>query len=209
MIVDPQVKYWDTSINGEASQPASSRVAGVMARVDAEKGFWNSISNNEIYGITGTHRPVDFELGDPLSRANYLNENEVTTIVRKDGYRVWGNRSTSADPKWAFLCVRRTADMIHESLIRAHLWAVDRAITATYVDDVVEGVQNYLDNLTARGAILGGRCWADEELNTPDQIALGRVYFNFDFTPVYPAERITFRSHLTNDYISTIFAQAA
>jgi hypothetical protein len=208
-IIDPAVKVFDTATNAEATQAASPRVAGIIAKSDNERGFWWSPSNREMQGITGTSRAVDFELGDASSRANYLNENEVATIIRKDGYRLWGNRSCSADPKWAFLSVRRTADMIHESLLRSHLWAVDRNITRTYVEDVLESVNAYLAHLTAIGAVIGGRCWADEELNTPDQIALGRVYFDFDFTPPYPAERITFRSHLVNDYLSEIIPQAA
>lgn len=208
-IVDPGVKFWDTDLNAEAGQPASARVAGVIAKSDNERGFWWSPSNRLINGITGTTRNVDFQLGDPLSRANYLNENEVATIIRKDGYRLWGNRSCSADPKWAFLSVRRTADMIHESILAGHLWAVDRNITKTYLEDVAAGVNAYLAHLVAVGAILGGRCWADEELNTADQIVQGRVFFDIEFTPPYPAEHITFRSHLVNDYISQLFAAAA
>lgn len=208
-LVDPAVTYWDTRRHQNATQPASGRVAGIIAKSDNERGFWWSPSNREMTGISGTARAVDFELGDSSSRANYLNENEVATIIRKDGYRLWGNRSCSADPKWAFLSVRRTADMIHESLLRSHLWAVDRSITRTYVEDVVESVNAYLAHLVAIGAVLGGTCWADEELNTPDQIAQGKIYFDFDFTPPYPAEHITFRSHLVNDYLTEILPAAA
>jgi len=205
-LVDPAVKFFDTAANAEATQPASSRVAGVIARSDNERGYWWSPSNLEIYGVTGTARGVDFEMGNSESRANYLNENEIATIIHVDGFRLWGNRSCASDPKWAFLSVRRTADMIHEALLRSHLWAVDRNITKTYIEDVVSGVNAYLAGLTARGAIIGGTCWADEELNTPASIASGRVYFDFDFTPPYPAERITFRSHLTNAYLANILA---
>ena len=144
-------------------------------------------------------------MGDPNARANHLNENEVSTIIRQDGYRLWGNRTCSNDPKWAFLSVRRTADILNDSLLRAHLWAVDRNITKTYIEDVTEGVNAYLASLVAMGAILGGRCYADPELNTPANITQGKVYFDFDFTPPYPAEHITFRSHLVNDYIEEIF----
>lgn len=112
----------------------------------------------------------------------------------------------SADPKWTFLCVVRTADMIDESLKAAHLWAVDRGITKTYVSDVIEGVNAYLRYLNNIGAILGGSCWADPDLNSADQIAQGKVYFDFDFTPVYPSEHVIFRSHLVNDYIKEIFS---
>lgn len=203
-VVDPGVKIWDTESNQTVDAPASARVAGIIAKIDNERGFWWSPSNNTLNGVVGVSRPIDFSLRDPNTRANYLNENEVATIVHHDGYRLWGNRTCSTDPKWAFLSVRRTADIIHDSVLRAHLWAVDRNITKTYIEDVTGGVNAYLAHLKSIGAILGGKCYADPELNTPDQIAQGKVYFDFDFTPPFPAEHITFRSHLVNDYIEEI-----
>ena len=201
-VVDPHVKVMkDGAVQTE---PVSARVAGLIAKIDNDRGFWWSPSNHVINGIVGSHRAVDFALGDPNARANLLNEHEVATIIQEDGYRLWGNRTCASDPKWAFLSVRRTADMINESLLRAHLWAVDRNITKTYIDEVTEGVNAYLRRLKALGAILGGRCWADADLNTPTLIADGKIFFNFDFTPPYPAEHIVFRSHLVDDYIEEI-----
>lgn len=187
------------------SVPSSPAVAGMLAKSDNERGFWWSPSNQNVNGIVGTSRSIDFAMGDRASRANLLNEAKVATTIREDGFRLWGNRTLASDPKWAFLCVVRTADIINDSLQRAHLWAVDRGITKNYVSEVQEGVNAYLRHLVSIGAILGGRCWADKDLNTPDQIAQGKVYFDFDFTPVYPAEHIIFRSHLTNDYITEVF----
>lgn len=199
-VVDPWVLKVDSD-GATVQAPASPCVAGLIAKSDNERGFWWSPSNQRINGIVGTVRPVDFTLGDPNSRANLLNEAGVATIISQDGFRLWGNRSLSDDPKFAFLSVRRTADLINDSLLRAHLWAVDRNITRTYVEDVTEGVNDYLRYLTKIGAIIGGECWADPDLNTPDQIAQGKVYFNFDFSAAYPAERVVFRSTLTNDYL--------
>lgn len=203
-VVDPKVLVLDED-GTTITDWSSPRVAGLIARIDNERGFWWSPSNQEINGIQGTARTIDFVLGDASSRANLLNENEVATIIRQDGFRLWGNRTCSSDPKWAFLCVVRTADIINDSLLREHMWAVDRGIAKQYVNDVIEGVNAYLRNLVGLGAILGGTCWADPDLNTADQIADGKVYFDFDFTPVYPAEHIIFRSQLTNDYISEVF----
>ena len=204
LVVDPWVKVQrGTTI---VTEPASARIAGLLAKSDNDRGFWWSPSNQNINGIVGTGRPVDFRLGDANSRANLLNEQNVATIIRQDGYRLWGNRSLSSDAKWAFLCVRRTADILNDSLQREHLWAVDRAITKTYVKDVTEGVNAYIRSLVAQGALLGGRCWADPDLNTPANISQGKVFFTFDFTPPYPAEHITFRSLLTTDYIEEVFA---
>ena len=198
-VIDPWVLR-----DGEAV-PSSSAVAGLINKVDNERGFWWSPSNNEINGIEGTARAIDFTLGDYSSRANLLNEAKIATIVREQGFRLWGNRTLAMDPKYAFLSVRRTADMINESILRGHLWAVDRCITATYLEEVQESVRSYLRNLKARGAILGGDVWVDPELNSPTNIANGQVFFDFDFTPPYPAERVTFRSHLVNSYVVDLF----
>lgn len=204
-VVDPKIKK--TGSDGKIKEEfASAAVAGLMVKVDSERGWWWSPSNHNINGIQGTARAIDFKLGDANSRANMLNEKKIATIIRQDGYRLWGNRTLSSDQKWAFLCVVRTADIIADSLTAAHLWAVDRGITKNYVTDVVEGVNSYLRYLTNLGAILGGKCWADADLNTPDQIAQGKIFFDFDFTPTYPAEHVTFRSHLVNDYIKEVFA---
>lgn len=206
-IVDPFLKVFS---NGDIiDQPPSARVAGLIARVDNEEGFWTSPSNHEIYGVSGTGRPVDFVLGDSTCSANLLNESEVATVIREDGFRLWGNRTCSADPQWSFLSVVRTADMINESILTNHLWAVDKGITKNYLDEVVSGVNGYLSSLQAQGAILGGECWADKELNTPANIADGKVFFAFKFTPPYPAEHVTFRSMLVGDYLEDLGASVA
>lgn len=203
-VVDPKVIKVDDEGNN-VTEWASPCVCGLIAKSDNNRGFWWSPSNQNINGIIGTARPIDFTMGDTSSRANLLNEKKIATIIREDGYRLWGNRTLSSDQKWAFLCVVRTADMINESILANHLWAVDRGITKNYVTDVTEGVNAYLRSLVNKGAILGGTCWIDPDLNTQDQIAQGKIYFDFDFTPVYPAEHITFRSHLVNDYVEEIF----
>lgn len=189
-------------ING--SEDPAPYVAGVLAKSDNERGFWWSPSNQEVFGITSIDSPVDFQLGDATSLANVLNEGKVTTFIRQGGFRVWGNLTGSIDPKWQFLSVRRTADIINDSILFNHLWAVDRNITKTYLEDVADGVNAYLATLVNLGAIIGGKCWPDPALNSPDQIALGKVYFNFEFTPPYPAQTVTFRSILTNDYLAEL-----
>ena len=152
----------------------------------------------------GTARPIDFSLGDANARANVLNSHDIATIIQKDGFRLWGNRTCSSDAKWAFISVRRTADMIQESLLKAHLWAVDRNITKNYLTDVAEGVNAYLRNLKSRGAILGGECWPNTELNSQAELSQGHVSFDFKFTAPYPAEHITFRASLVNDYLEEL-----
>jgi len=203
-LVDPMTQKVDSSGNVSNSW-ASAAFAGVQAYVDNAFGWWCSVSNNVINGIVGTSRVIDFAMGNPTSRANLLNAGNVGTIIRQNGFRTWGNRTLSADPKWQFLCVVRTADIIADSLQDAHLWAVDQGITKNYVSEVQEGINAFLRGLVTLGAILGGTAWVDPDLNSAANIANGDVFWDFDFTPTYPAENLTFRSHLVNDYVSTIF----
>ncbi|AEE26296.1 phage tail sheath C-terminal domain-containing protein [Francisella hispaniensis] len=202
-IVDPRVQVTKDGV--ETLVANSSYVAGHIVRIDHEYGWHYSPSNHVIYGINGTERAIEYD-GTATCRANYLNENKVAAIIFDDGFRLWGNYSLAADnDKFQFLSVRRTADMINESIKLAHKWAVDRGITKTLLEDVVMSVNNYLRELTRQEKILGGKCWADPAANPASEIEQGRLVLDFDFTAVYPAQHIQFRSKLTNEYIEELF----
>jgi phage tail sheath protein FI len=205
-VVTPWVKIMETKDGKPAPRnvPASSYHAGVMAKTHSQKGFWWSNSNQPLRGIAGLARPIDYKIDDALSTANLLNAGQVTTIIMQGGFRSWGNRTTASETKWCFKNVVITNDMIADSLTRAHQWAIDRNITSTYVSDVVENVNSYLRHLTQIGAIAGGRCWADPELNSADEISSGKVCFDYEFSTFAPAEQITFQSRMTKNFLKEI-----
>lgn len=208
-VVAPWVRVWDTQAGAVAVQPASGRVAGMICARDNTRGFWWSPSNQPVGGIVGVSRPVDFSLSDTNSQANFLNENEVATIIHRDGYRLWGNRTTASDPLFAFLSVRRTCDMVYESVEEALLWAMDRPLSANLIHDVRESVAAYLRHLTALGALLGGKCWLDEELNAKEQLMAGKLYLDFDLEPPAPLEHLVFRAHRENGYYEELVSRVA
>ncbi|MFT8231321.1 phage tail sheath subtilisin-like domain-containing protein [Pseudomonas guariconensis] len=208
-LVDPGVQQWDTVANATLDGPASAWVAGLFAWTDSEYGFWASPSNKEFVGITGTARPVEFLDGDETCRANLLNNANVTTIIRDDGYRLWGNRTLSSDPKWAFVTRVRTMDIVMDAILYGHKWAVDRSITKTYISDVTEGLQNFMRDLKAQGAIINFEVYADTELNTASQLEQGKVYWNVRFTDVPPAENPNFRVEVTSQWLTEVLDTAA
>lgn len=199
-IVDPAVTVFDTATADYQTRPASAYVAGLIAKRDIEKGFWWSPSNQVINGISGTARPVGFHLSSTETEANRMNEAEVATIVRRDGFRLWGNRGTSPDAQWAFLSVRRTADIIYESIERAHLWAMDRPMSAQLFLDIRDGVQAFGQGMVNQGALLGFNTWIDPELNTEATLKAGKLYIDFDFEPPAPLEHLIFRAHREGKY---------
>ncbi|MFV3403356.1 MULTISPECIES: phage tail sheath subtilisin-like domain-containing protein [Pseudomonas] len=208
-LVDPGVRYWDNDEAATVDAPGSAWVAGLFAWTDSEYGFWASPSNKEFVGITGTTRAVEFLDGDDTCRANLLNNANIATIIRDDGFRLWGNRTLSSDPKWAFVTRVRTMDIVMDAILYGHKWAVDRSITATYVKDVTEGLQAFMRDLKNQGAIINFEVYADPELNTASQLEQGKVYWNIRFTDVPPAENPNFRVEVTNQWLTEVLDSAA
>lgn len=199
-VIDPKVTVYDADTNSHVAYPTSAVAAGVISRMDNSRGYWWSPSNQELYGVTGMSRPIDFNISDPNTQANYLNENEVATIIRQDGFRLWGNRTTAIDPLWAFLSVRRTCDMVYEALEQSFLWAIDRPFSVNNILEIAESVNAFLRHLVSVGALIGGKCWIDPTMNTKDQMQAGKLYVDFDLEPPAPLEHLIFRAHRNGDY---------
>jgi phage tail sheath protein FI len=207
-MVDPGVQYWDTDLSQTVDAPGSAWAAGLFAWTDAEYGFWASPSNKEFTGITGTTRAVEYLDGDETCRANLLNNANIATIIRDDGYRLWGNRTLSSDPKWAFVTRVRTLFILMDAVQAGHKWAVDRSITKTYVKDVTDGLEAFMRDLKAQGAIINFEVYPDTELNTASQIAQGKVYWRIRFTDVPPAENPNFLFEVTDQWMTEVLEAA-
>ncbi|UTY60401.1 phage tail sheath family protein [Massilia sp. erpn] len=203
-LVDPGIRVWDTTANAAVDAPASAAAAGLFAWTDQEYGFWISPSNKEMVGVVGTKRPVEFLDGDETCRANLLNKVNISTIIRDGGFRLWGNRTLSSDPKWSFVTRVRTTDMVMDAILYAHKWAVDRGITKTYVKDVTEGLNAFMRDLRNAGCIINFEVYPDPELNTASQLEQGKVYWNIRFTDVPPAENPNFRIEVTNQWVTEV-----
>jgi hypothetical protein len=197
----PHLKVYDPRTNSERLEPFSARLAGVMCKTDMEQGYWWSPSNHEISGIVGVERPITARINDPNSEANLLNEAGIVTVFNSfgTGYRVWGNRSAAwpsvSHPK-NFINVRRTADVLHESVEYAMLQFIDRPINDALIDDIRGSVNAFIRTLVGRGALVDGSCTFDTAKNPPTEIAAGHLTFDLTFMPPTPAERISFESFL-------------
>jgi phage tail sheath protein FI len=207
-MVDPGVKYWDSVLSTTIDAPGSAWVAGLFAWTDATYGYWASPSNKEFVGITGTTRPIEYLDGDETCRANLLNNANIATIIRDGGYRLWGNRTLSSDPKWAFVTRVRTCDILMDAIQAGHKWAVDRSITKTYVQDVTEGLQAFMRDQKNAGAVINFEVYADKERNTASQIEQGKVFWRIRFTDVPPAENPNFLIEVTNEWLTEVLESA-
>ena len=194
MILDPGVLVFDTETSAYVNRPASAYAAGLQARIDSEKGFWYSISNELIQNIGGPSRPVDWMPNDPDSEANSLNAAQVTTIIHADGFRFWGLRGCGDDPLWAQLSVRRTADMIYESIERAERVRLDKPFSRQLLTGIQRDVNDYLALMKVRGALMGGKAHINPQLNTAQTFAAGELTVDFDLEPTACLEHLIFQA---------------
>lgn len=204
-ILRPRV--YTTSDTSGTPRPYSAIAAGHRCRIDNEKGFWWSKSNQPIYGVTGLEQIDDFEIDSTSCTVNQLNKNQVSTVIRYSGFRHWGNYLCSTEPQWAFECVRRTADDIEDSIAIAMMNDfIDRPIDLHLGDDIIETENGYIRQLYELGAINGGKAWLDSELNTEESLAAGNLYINVEFAPKSPCQTITITYRINNDYTVEEFA---
>lgn len=197
----PNVKVYDVATNAVQVRPYSSYLAGVIAATDLNEGYWISPSNHEIQGVVGPERVITAAINDSSTEANALNEVGITTQFNSfgTGLRVWGNRSASWPTNTApdnFIPVRRTADILHESVEYAMLPFIDKPLNQATIDAIRESVNAFIRTLIQRGALIDGKCIYNKDKNPATELALGHVTFDIEFLPPTPAERITFESFI-------------
>lgn len=213
MLCYPHLKVYDLLTDSLRLEPYSARLVGAICLTDVTDGFWYSPSNRELKGVVGVERDIVAEYNADCE-ANQLNAVGITTIMNTfgTGLRVWGNR-TAAYPQDThplnFLPVRRTADIIEESIELAAAKYVDLPGSKVNITTVEATASEFIRDLVRRGAILDGRVWFDPQKNSQVQMANGQYVFCYDFMPPTPMERITWEAIINMNYLSQLAASLA
>lgn len=202
MVIWPDFLQWSTTTNTTVNAPAVARALGLRAKLDQEIGWHKTLSNIPVDGVTGISADVFWDLQNPATDANYLNGNEVTTLINESGFRFWGSRTCTDDPLFAFENYTRTAQVLADSIADAHLWAMDKPMHSSLVRDILEGINAKFRELVAGGYILGGSAWYDEEANSATTLKEGKLFIDYDYTPVPPLEDLTLRQRITDRYLA-------
>ena len=203
MVCDPYVKVWDTLKNAESFEPMSARVAGLIAYTDGESeyGFSNSHSNRVLNGVSGAKRLVDFEAGQDCE-ADRVRGHNITTLIRYDGFRVWGNHTTSIDSVWEDFTRVRVFDRIAEAALEGLFWAIDRR--ADELKAAKDSVEQMLLALKGARVLVDYAVSWDEERNTPANITAGKFYLKVDTMNTPIVKRLEVNFNYTDRYADTL-----
>jgi phage tail sheath protein FI len=191
----PHLEVVDPETSRTKLVPPVGHVAGIYARTDAERGVHKAPANADVRGAVGLEFPVT--KGDQ----EILNPKGVNAIrsFPGRGIRVWGARTTSPDPSWKYVNVRRLFLYIEESIEEGTHWAVFEPNNEQLWARVRQSVRNFLTTVWRNGGLMGSSpdeafyVKADRTTMTQDDIDKGRLIVEVGIAPVKPAEFIVFR----------------
>lgn len=187
----------------EAYAP-SGAVAGVTARIDAQRGVWKAPAGLEAK-LRGVLAPA-LNLTDEDQRT--LNARAVNAIraMSNAGVVIWGARTLvgvdAVTSEWKYLPVRRLALYLEGSLLRGMAWVAFEPNGERLWQQIRFSVGNFLNSLFRQGAFPGGspteayfvRC--DATTTSPADVAQGMVRCLVGFAPLKPAEFVVLRLQL-------------
>ena len=178
----------------------SSFAAGMWAKIDGRRGVWKAPAGVEssLLGVAGLADDVDDKLQGQL---NPVGINCIRKIPGA-GPVIWGSRtlSTLTDPEWRYVPVRRTANMIEESIYTNIQWAVFEPNDHRLWSSLRVNIDAFMNGLWRAGAFQGEkapdayfvRCGLGATMKQ-DDIDAGRVIVEVGFAPLKPAEFVIVR----------------
>lgn len=190
----------DTGATDDDGQPVylppSGHVAGVHARVEAERGVQRSTVRQALRGAVGIQTPVSAEEQTGL-QADHINVvgPYKSNIVLGAAFTLAANE----DAEWRYAHTRRAYDYLRRSIDEGTQWVADEQNDPTLWAQIARNVTAFLTSAWSSGVLVGAtsdeafyvRC--DETTNTSEIINLGQVVTEIGVALMKPAEFVVFR----------------
>lgn len=142
-----------------ATLPASGGVAGVFARVDAERGVWKAPANVALASVVDLpiHLTSAQQAGLNVDPVGGKSINALRSFSGR-GIRIWGARTLAGNNvEWRYIPSRRMAIMVSQSVegaLRQFVFEPNDANTWVRARGMVE---NFLSNLWRSGGLSGAK----------------------------------------------------
>jgi phage tail sheath protein FI len=194
-VFDP-VTAADPVTKGLIFVPPSGHMAGIYARVDAERGVHKAPANITPLGVVG------LEYQTSKNEQDLLNPPGINVIRNLNGnIKVWGARTLGGNDngEFKYINVRRLMLFLAESIDEGTQFVVFEPNNPALWQRITRSVTAFLTNVWRSGALFGltpeeafyVKC--DETTNPPDVRELGQVVTEIGVAIVKPAEFVIFR----------------
>lgn len=203
---------WPKVALGDKVYHLSTQFAGVTCQTDAANDDIPYVSpSNKSLQANGAVTASGKEVSLGQDQAAYLNgEGIITPLNWTGGWKLWGNRTAAypatTDVKDSFIAVRRMFNWIGNTIILTYWQHVDNPMNRRLIETVVDSINIWLNGLTARGALLGGRIEFREDENPTTDLLNGIIRFHVYISPPVPAREISFTLEYDVSYLQSLFA---
>lgn len=212
-IVDPlQIVCWPMVALDGTAYHMSTQLAGLIGQVDGENDDTPYVSpSNKNFQMTSCVLKDGTEVWlDQGTNAKYLNSQGIVTAINwTNGWVCWGNRTAcypgNTDVKDCFIPIRRMFNWIGNTFVQTFWQRVDYPLNRRQIDTITDSANIWLNGLTARQYILGGRVEFLDTENPTTDLMDGTARFHCYITPPSPNEVIEFILEYDTDYIQTLF----
>ncbi|GAB3744223.1 phage tail sheath subtilisin-like domain-containing protein [Amycolatopsis oliviviridis] len=199
-VYHPPLRAPELAGTGLRTVPASGHVAGLVARLDAERGAAYTPANATLLDA------VDLDVEYPEAQQVRLFEANVDLVrcLRGRGLVVWGGRTLSGDPRRRYVAHRRLLHLLVRAIRRAAAPLVFEVNSPELRLALVRAITSVLLEAFRTGALAGSRpedafrVVCDETTNPPEQDP-GQVVCEIEVAPAVPMEFIALRLVLGQD----------
>lgn len=191
----PWVEIADPITETDILLPPSGFVSGIFARNDIERGVHKAPAN-EVLRLA-----KNLEVNINKAQQEVLNPDGINVLrfFEGRGYRVWGARTTTSDPEWKYMNVRRYFAYLERSIERGTQWAVFENNGRTLWSNIQSTIADFLFTEWKEDRLAGAtpdeaffvRC--DRSTMTQNDIDNGRMICLIGVAPLRPAEFVIFR----------------
>ncbi len=199
-------------------------LAGLIAQVDrngtgdtivSETGYWCSPSNYPLVDIVGPSIDIEYIPSDVACDVNYLNANGIYTMINRSGWKGFGNYSSAypdSTDLTSFLCVRRTADIIEESIETTTLQFIDKpmftgphGLQAMVCGRVRDTVNDYLRSKEGTSLVYSN-VYLEVNDNPLVNLQQGKIKYRYQFTPPIPMQTVEYAAEIYVEGLESAFS---
>lgn len=184
--------------NSHVPIPPSGPVLGRYAYTDNAIGVWKSpagVDDGAMCTVVALERWLTDSDQDQL---NPQGINALRNLINY-GNVIYGARTVSQDPQWAYLSVRRLFIYVEQSLKNSLQWVAFESNDQALWSAVTRDIDFFLTTLWQEGGLFGNTAseaffvTCDASNNPPETRTTGLLYIDIGLAPVYPAEFIVIR----------------
>lgn len=210
-LTDPNLLcMFGNAVYGNSIEPGSIHLAGCMGLRDAQNEgvpFW-SPSNTRMQCEGLTHAGKELHLSP--TEAAYLNgQGIVTGLNMVGGLVAWGDQTTAypgiTDVKDSSIPIRRMFSWVGNTLVLSSWQHVSSPIRRRLVETVQDSFNLWLNGLTAREFILGGRVTFELVDNPTIDLMNGKVRWHVYICPPQAGRELIFMLEYDPGYLQTLF----